>query len=312
MNNILLKDILKFDDLKKEYPKKRIKLRFNTSWPDENESGEKLYRDYFKLYKSDIQDEREFFYDSIMSSKSNTQTRLCENDIVFQFIEVKYHVWLLVDVVCITNKCRARKGYNSFTKKEFDVAEGERLEKYTPFFGRLTVNWKNKPQKFFYVKDEIINSIEVREILKEHYLSVDEEFCGYDKLSLSYKDLKIVIDKSAWKEALKNVYGVYVLTDAETGKLYVGSATGENGIYGRWSTYLDKGFDIEEVNNKEYPNKRLKELVDTESIEYIKNNFYYSILEIFPKNELGKDKALERESYWKKVLKTREKGYNEN
>ncbi len=60
MRNILLKDILKFDELKKLYPKKRIKLRFNTSWPDENENGEKLYRDYFKLYKSDIPEEKVF------------------------------------------------------------------------------------------------------------------------------------------------------------------------------------------------------------------------------------------------------------
>ncbi len=247
-----------------------------------------------------------------MSSTSSTQSRLSENDIVFQFIEVRYHVWLLIDVVNICNKYREKKGYNDFTKKEFDVAEGTRLEMYEPYLGRLTVNWKNKPQKFFYVSDDIINSVEVREILKEHYLTLDEEFCGYDKLSLSYADLKNVIDKPEWKEALKNVYGVYVLTDAATGKLYVGSATGENGIYGRWSTYLDNGFDQEEVNNKEYPNKGLKQLVDEKSFDYIKKNFYYSILEIFNKNDMGKDKALERESYWKKVLKTREKGYNEN
>ena len=309
---ILLKDILKFDDLKRQYPKKRIKLRFNTSWLDENDNGEKLYRDYFKLYKSDILEEKEFFYDSIMSSKSNTQTRLSVNDIVFQFVEVKYHVWLLVDVVSITNRCRAKKGYNSFTKKEFDVAEGERIEKYIPFLGRLTVNWKNNPQKFFYVKDEIIDSVEVREILKEHFLSIDEEFCGYDKLSLLYNDLKSVIDKPAWKEALTNIYGVYVLTDSKTGKLYVGSATGENGIYGRWCTYLENGYDSEEVNNKEYPNTQLNKLVKAKGIQYIKDYFQYSLLEIFPKNEVGKDKALERESYWKSVLKTREYGYNDN
>lgn len=311
MEKILLKDILKFDDLKKKYPKKRIKLRFNTSWLDINSAGEKLYRDYSKMYITENEEEKVFFHDSIMSSKSNKKARISDNDIIFQFIEIKYHVWLLVDAVVIINKVGTKKGYNNFTEREFDVAEGESIDIYKPFFGRLTVDWVNKPQQFFYVNDEIINNIVVREVSSKCYLYRDEEFCGYEKLSLSYSDLKNVIDKQMWKDALRNVYGVYLLTDANTGKLYVGSATGENGIYGRWHTYLDKGYDEEECN-KEYPNKRLKELVKSETIDYIKRNFYYTVLEIFSKNEFGKDKALERESYWKMVLKTREKGYNDN
>ena len=35
-------------------------------------------------------------------------------------------------------------------------------------------------------------------------------------------------------------------------------------------------------------------------------------MEIFSKNELGKQKALNREKYWKKVLQSREFGYNAN
>lgn len=312
MNTILLKDILKFDELKKQYPEKRIKLRFNTSWTDINKFKQKKFRDYFKLYKSTEPEEKEFFTDSILSIGSAKKSRLSERDIVFQFIQIKYHTWLLVDVVNITNKCREKKGYNSFTEKEFDVAEGESLRCYDAFCNRLTVNWKNKPQQFFYVNDDILNSIEVREILVEHYLNIDEEFAGYDKVCKSYTDLKSVIDKPSWKEALTNIYGVYVLTDSKTGKLYIGSATGENGIYGRWSTYLENGYDTEEVNNKDYPNTQLNKLVKSKGIQYIKDYFQYSLLEIFPKNEVGKDKTLERESYWKSVLKTRECGYNDN
>lgn len=311
-NIILLKDILKFDELKKQYPDKRIKLRFNTSWTEQNESGEKLYRDYLKLYKSNNSDDMQFFKDSIMSLGSEKKLRLSERDIVFQFIEIRYHVWLLVDVVNITNQCSIKKGYNKFTQKEFEVAQGERLECYQAFCNRLTVNWKNKPQQFFYVADEIINSVEIREILVNHYLDLDEEFCGYERVSKTYIDLKNVMDKPSWKDALTNVYGVYVLTDSAMGKLYVGSATGERGVYGRWNTYLDSGYDNEESDNKNYPNNQLKNLVEENGIEYIQNNFQYSLLEIFPKNEMGKDKALERESYWKTVLKTREFGYNDN
>ena len=52
--------------------------------------------------------------------------------------------------------------------------------------------------------------------------------------------------------------------------------------------------------------------MDKKGIDYIKKHFQYSILEIFPKSELGKQKALNREKYWKKVLQSREFGYNAN
>ncbi len=35
-------------------------------------------------------------------------------------------------------------------------------------------------------------------------------------------------------EALKKITGVYCLTDTHTGKLYIGSATGEGGVAQRW------------------------------------------------------------------------------
>ena len=56
----------------------------------------------------------------------------------------------------------------------------------------------------------------------------------------------------------------------------------------------------------------MKEIVDKKGIDYIKKHFQYSILEIFSKSELGKQKALNREKYWKKVLQSREFGYNAN
>jgi len=40
-------------------------------------------------------------------------------------------------------------------------------------------------------------------------------------------------------EALKKITGVYCLTDTHTGKLYIGSATGEEGVAQRWDNYLD-------------------------------------------------------------------------
>ena len=95
-------------------------------------------------------------------------------------------------------------------------------------------------------------------------------------------------------------------------KLYVGSAYGEQGIYGRWSVYLSDGYDKNELEASKYPNVKLKKLVNKHGMEYIQKHFQYTLLEIFPKTEIGKQKAIEREQYWKHVMKSREFGYNKN
>ena len=53
------------------------------------------------------------------------------------------------------------------------------------------------------------------------------------------------------------------------------------------------------------------ELVERDGIDYIKTNFYYSILENY--NAKVDDRViLERESWWKETLQTRIFGYNSN
>lgn len=307
---ILLKDVLQFDELKKKYPKKRIKLRFNTSWKDSNSEGKLIERNYLEMYCK--LENREFFKNSILSLGSGKKSRMSKKDLVFQFIEVEPHIWLLVDAVDVKEADGSLLKFDEFRNSYFPVAKVETLTQYQPFFNRLTVNWKNLPQQFYYVKNEIINSVEINEILPKEYLNLENDFVGYENVSKSYVELSNLIMKNSWKNALSDVFGVYVLTDSYTGKLYIGSATGENGIYGRWKTYLEKGYDKSEEEDKKYPNKQLRDLVEKKGIGYIKNNFIYTIVEIFPKNEMGKTKALQREIYWKEALKTRENGYNSN
>ena len=290
--SILLKDILRFDELLKKYPNKRVKLRFNTNWYDEKRG----WIDYNQRY---LDGRDNFFDNNILSIWSKTKRRISDNDIIFQFIEVKPHIWLLIDVSYIKSA-------------EGDFAKAKRLDEYEKYFGKLFIKWTNLPQQFFYVKKDIINSIEIHKIAEKHYLETEEEFNGYESVCKKYKQLKQIIDQKTWKEALSRVYGVYVITDMKNGKQYVGSAYGENGIYGRWKTYLESGYDNDEKENGEYPNKELKKLVKAKDLKYIQENFQYAILEIFPMNELGKEKALNREKYWKTVLKTKEHGYNDN
>ena len=82
------------------------------------------------------------------------------------------------------------------------------------------------------------------------------------------------------------------------GKKYVGSATGENMLWGRWKEYIANGNG---------GNIELKNL----DFSYIQKNFRYSILEIY-KSTTDDDAILERESWWKELLMTRQFGYNKN
>ena len=310
MNGIKLKNILRFDELLQRFPSKRIKLRFNTDWEDALSDGSKRKRCFLEMYEGNSPT----LVDEMLSNGSEKKNRNSNEDLTFLFIKIyrQKNLWLFVDAYKITD-ANGHKAVNPVTHKEYNSANAERLHEYEPFLGRLVVEWKNLSQQFYYVKPEIINSIELKEILPLPYLESGESFPGYEAVSKTYRELRNIITKQDWCDALSNVYGVYVLTDESNGKQYVGSATGEQGVYGRWSTYLDDGYDKTEENDKDYPNKGLKELVESDTIDYIKNNFRYSILECFPKNEFGKGKAREREQYWKKVLQSAyPNGYNYN
>lgn len=247
----------------------------------------------------------------ILSNGSDKKSRNRRNEIQFQFIEVEYHKWLFVGAYLIKEK-------NSQTKKvaygnhHVKFALAERLKEYDKFIEKVLVNHTNTGQSWFYVNPKIIESVVVESVSSISYFNQTSQFPDYENISFSYQELKKNWTNSSWRQYLSAVYGVYVITDAKTGKLYVGSAYGDNGVYGRWSTYLSEGYDKSEMEENRYPNKRLYEIVEKYGISYIKKYFQYSLLEIFPKNEVGKQKALQRERYWKKVLKSKEHGYNAN
>ena len=102
---------------------------------------------------------------------------------------------------------------------------------------------------------------------------------------------------------MENQKAVYLITDKNNGKQYVGSATGDYGmLLERWSSYVSNGHG---------GNAELKELVSVKGFDYIKKNFQYSILENY--NARTDDKLiLARESWWKETLQTRKYGYNAN
>ena len=101
--------------------------------------------------------------------------------------------------------------------------------------------------------------------------------------------------------ALSSVSSIYLISDKLTGKNYVGSASGTEGIWGRWCNYSFDGHG---------GNTELRRLLGDNGDTY-SSNFQYSILEVHDPN-LDFEIIQKREQWWKKVLLSVEFGMNEN
>ena len=95
---------------------------------------------------------------------------------------------------------------------------------------------------------------------------------------------------------------MYIITNTDNGKLYVGSATGRNGIYQRWKNYIDNGHG---------GNTELSKLVEQQEKRTWRRIFRYTLLEHYD-STVPKNVVLAREAYWKQALDTRKHGYNDN
>ena len=128
-------------------------------------------------------------------------------------------------------------------------------------------------------------------------------FKSYDEVELSYKELKEVMDNcyDDYYRHLSCVKGIYMIIDGNTGKQYIGSASGREGIYGRWNDY---------ANNYHGNNKELRELFDVNGPEYFEK-FKYIILQILPLKISTKE--IEKiETRYKNRYLTRLCGLNDN
>ena len=106
-------------------------------------------------------------------------------------------------------------------------------------------------------------------------------------------------EHARWKKELSRIKAVYVIADTSTGKLYVGSATGDDGLWGRWSSYGHSG---------DGGNKKLTELLEKDPDH--RKYFQYSILKVFPMNQDDAE-VLDFERIYKQKLLSREFGLND-
>lgn len=276
MEKLYLNDLLHFS--KEEY--ESIKIKFNQS------NG---YDDPMDLYQynPDIVNHTWLFW-------RNKQRYFQVGQIAICLLKLSYDTWLLTTIKRVTKELDVYDGVNY---------EGEELKQYKSYFGRVIIKYRKTFQSQGRYYGAICDDLEVQQILPTIFDGND--FPGYDKVRLSYGQLEAVLNrgKRDWIAALENQKAVYLITDKENGKMYIGSATSDYGmLLQRWRSYISNGHG---------GNKELIELVEKKGINYIKNNFYYSILENY-NAKVDDHIILERESWWKETLQTRIFGYNSN
>jgi hypothetical protein len=183
--------------------------------------------------------------------------------------------------------------------RAYDLRKSEFL---APLAGRLVVDWANPLS--WYMHGTTAAKLPVLEIADRDKVP----FPGFDRVLLTFHELQdMVTDRryADWQAALREVQGIYLITDSSTGKQYVGKADGSERLLGRWTAYASDGHG---------GNKLLRQLSVASKGSTAGDHarhFRFSILRVFgPSTSLTE--VNEAESHHKRALMTREFGLNEN
>lgn len=141
----------------------------------------------------------------------------------------------------------------------------------------------------------------VIEILPEGH---EDEFPGYDDVLLPFDSVARIVRhpeaNRSWHVALSQVAGVYLIADATSGQLYVGSAHGQGGILSRWSGYVRTGHG---------GNKRLIDALAADGLRTAQ--WQFSILRTLPLSMTARE-VHAVEALYKRKLGSRAFGLNAN
>ncbi|MEQ1713010.1 MAG: GIY-YIG nuclease family protein, partial [Hyphomicrobium sp.] len=178
-------------------------------------------------------------------------------------------------------------GHNE-TRDSFLRFDLERTEVYTEWAGRLVVNWP--PSERSWWRWSARNDIGVASIHEHDVLAA--VMPEWQRLVLSWTELAVLPRR--WRAALAEWRGIYLIFDTRDGKAYVGSASGNDNILGRWQVYATSGHG---------GNVELKGRDPA--------GFRFSILERVSPDMAAAD-VVALEATWKERLHTREFGLNAN
>jgi hypothetical protein len=175
----------------------------------------------------------------------------------------------------------------------------ERLPAFDEFQHRIVIEWGAAALSW----QQRATNKPVLELLPEKagLLPVFRDYLDFD---LTYDELRFLCENPEanldWRSRLSAVAGIYLILASTSGAQYIGSATGVEGIWGRWRDYATTGHG---------GNKLLRELMEKDSA-YPKA-FTYSVLQILPRS-VDRKAVLEWERRYKAKLGSRVHGLNDD
>lgn len=185
--------------------------------------------------------------------------------------------------------------------QKYQVSRADELQ---AMIGRLVLHRQYRQRQTRGNFENHFPEFAVHEIRAEAFTGRD--FPGFDKVHLSFEELETLVahNRVDWLTALSTIKGVYLITDTVSQKRYVGSAYGDQGIWERWKVYLRLGHG---------GNVDMAKLLEGHDLDYCRRNFRFALLEHMDQR-IEDRRIIERESYWKNVLDTRnsETGLNRN
>lgn len=232
-------------------------------------------------------------FDSWQASQNQ---RNFERDYVLSLIDMKGGRWLFAGLFT----AHGVEVKQDATRRYFDY-DLRRVDACDDLAGRLVVAFQRTGRQSYLLAERWAETMTVSEILPAR-LSIGE-FPGFSAVDIGKAELDVIVARriESWRAALSSVGGVYLISDPVSGRLYVGSASGEGGIWQRWASYSESGHG---------GNVELRKLLEVDGPQRC-DAFRFSILEIADV-ATGQDAILSRESHWKDVLMTRRFGLNAN
>src|SRR6266567_420152 len=162
---------------------------------------------------------------------------------------------------------------------------------------RVVIDWGDAPLSWH----QRYRDREVVEILPAGYVM---DWPGYQNVLLPLADLKAIFANPSanrdWHHRLSSVAGIYCILHSVSGEMYIGSAYGKDGIWGRWRCYAETAHGGNQLLRKR-----------CENVLGYPDDLVFSILQTLPSSST-KEQVIAVESGMKNKLGARAFGLNAN